>query len=140
MSATPEEITIENLALIVKERTKSTSSIEYVPYDKAYEPGFEDMMRRVPSVDKLFALTGFRPKTPLTEIIDRVTLSSGPNQSVLRKSRSRKDKRSSRASNTCRRLFSAGNQPISCMKSSTTLSVLVPVYNEEYLVGPVWSD
>ena len=68
-----EEITIENLALKVKERTKSTSSIEYVPYDKAYEPGFEDMMRRVPSVEKLFALTGFRPQTPLTEIIDRVT-------------------------------------------------------------------
>src|ERR1700720_1359593 len=73
-----EEITIENLALKVKERTKSTSSIEYVPYDKAYEPGFEDMMRRVPSVEKLFALTGFRPKTPLTEIIDRVTLSFQP--------------------------------------------------------------
>jgi len=70
-----EEITIENLALKVKEQTKSTSSIEYVPYDKAYEPGFEDMMRRVPSVEKLFALTGFRPQTPLTEIIDRVTLS-----------------------------------------------------------------
>jgi len=70
-----EEITIENLALKVKERIKSTSSIEYVPYDKAYEPGFEDMMRRVPSVEKLFALTGFRPQTPLTEIIDRVTLS-----------------------------------------------------------------
>jgi UDP-glucose 4-epimerase len=70
-----EEITIENLALKVKDRTKSTSSIEYVPYDKAYEPGFEDMMRRVPSVDKLFALTGFKPQTPLTEIIDRVTLS-----------------------------------------------------------------
>ncbi|MDQ1407143.1 MAG: UDP-glucose 4-epimerase, partial [Acidobacteriaceae bacterium] len=50
-----------------------TSSIEYVPYDKAYEPGFEDMMRRVPSVEKLFALTGFRPQTPLNEIIDRVT-------------------------------------------------------------------
>ena len=73
-----EEITIENLALKVKERTKSTSLIEYVPYDKAYEPGFEDMMRRVPSVEKLFALTGFRPKTPLTEIIDRVTLSFQP--------------------------------------------------------------
>src|SRR6202163_1044461 len=68
-----EEITIENLALKVKERINSTSSIEFVPYDKAYEPGFEDMMRRVPSVEKLFALTGFRPQTPLTEIIDRVT-------------------------------------------------------------------
>jgi UDP-glucose 4-epimerase len=68
-----EEITIEALAHKVKERTRSTSPIEYVPYDQAYEPGFEDMMRRVPCVDKLFALTGFRPQTSLAEIIDRVT-------------------------------------------------------------------
>jgi len=56
-----EEITIEALAQKVKERTGSSSPIEYVPYDQAYEPGFEDMMRRVPSVEKLHALTGFRP-------------------------------------------------------------------------------
>jgi len=68
-----EEITIEDLAHRVKERTGSSSPIEYVPYDKAYEPGFEDMMRRVPSVEKLLHLTGFRPHTPLNEIIDRVT-------------------------------------------------------------------
>src|SRR3981189_656038 len=68
-----EEITIEGLAHRVKERTRSSSPIEYVPYDQAYEPGFEDMMRRVPSVEKLHALTGFRPHTPLNEIIDRVS-------------------------------------------------------------------
>src|SRR5437773_7744927 len=67
-----EEITIEALAEKVKERTSSSAPIEYVPYDQAYEPGFEDMMRRVPSVEKLHALTGFRPRTPLNEIIDRV--------------------------------------------------------------------
>ena len=67
-----EEITIENLARAVKERTKSISPIHYVPYEKAYEPGFEDMLRRVPSIEKLFALTGFRPKTTLGEIIERV--------------------------------------------------------------------
>jgi UDP-glucose 4-epimerase len=67
-----EEITIEGLAEKVKERTRSSSPIEYVPYDKAYELGFEDMMRRVPAVEKLQALTGFRPQTPLNEIIDRV--------------------------------------------------------------------
>jgi UDP-glucose 4-epimerase len=67
-----EEITIEGLAQRVKERTGSSSSIQYVPYDKAYEPGFEDMMRRVPSVEKLQALTGFRPRISLDEIIDRV--------------------------------------------------------------------
>jgi UDP-glucose 4-epimerase len=68
-----EEISIEALAHLVKERTASKSSIEFIPYDQAYEPGFEDMMRRVPCVDKLHSLTGFRPQTPLTEIIDRVT-------------------------------------------------------------------
>lgn len=67
-----EEVTIENLAKLVKEKTESSSVIEYVPYDKAYEPGFEDMMRRVPSIDKLQLLTGFRPQTGLEEIIDRV--------------------------------------------------------------------
>lgn len=68
-----QEVTIEGLAQLVKERTGSSSRIEYIPYDRAYEPGFEDMMRRVPSVDKLHALTGFRPQTSLNEIIDRVT-------------------------------------------------------------------
>jgi UDP-glucose 4-epimerase len=67
-----EEISIEGLARVVKERTKSESSIEYIPYDKAYEPGFEDMLRRVPALGKLQRLTGFRPATPLTEIVDRV--------------------------------------------------------------------
>lgn len=67
-----EEVSIEQLAQIVRQRTASRSEILYVPYDQAYEPGFEDMMRRVPCVDKLFALTAFRPQTPLAEIIDRV--------------------------------------------------------------------
>jgi UDP-glucose 4-epimerase len=68
-----EEVTIENLAKIVKHRTGSSSPIQFVPYDKAYEPGFEDMMRRVPSIEKLHALTGFRPQTSLADIIDRVS-------------------------------------------------------------------
>src|SRR5438876_8977187 len=67
-----EEVTIEELAWRVRELTGSSSSIESVPSDRAYEPGFEDMMRRVPSVEKLYALTGFRPHTRLNEIIDRV--------------------------------------------------------------------
>ena len=67
-----EEITIEDLAKTVKQRTNSNSPIHYVAYEKAYEPGFEDMMRRVPSIDKLHGLTGFRPQTNLAEIIDRV--------------------------------------------------------------------
>jgi UDP-glucose 4-epimerase len=68
-----DEVTIENLAKMVKQRTDSDSPIHYVPYDKAYEPGFEDMMRRVPCIDKLYSLTGFRPQTSLAEIIDRVS-------------------------------------------------------------------
>ncbi len=66
------EVTIEGLAQMVKERTGSSSPIEYIPYDQAYEPGFEDMFRRVPCVDKLESLTGFRPQTPLPAIVDRV--------------------------------------------------------------------
>jgi UDP-glucose 4-epimerase len=68
-----EEISIEALAHLVKKRTGSSSAIEFISYEQAYEPGFEDMMRRVPSVDKLQRLTGFRPQTPLTQIVDRVT-------------------------------------------------------------------
>ncbi len=68
-----EEISIANLAQTVKTRTGSTSEIAYVPYDQAYEPGFEDMMRRVPNVEKLRRLTGFRPQTKLADIIDGVS-------------------------------------------------------------------
>lgn len=67
-----QEISIEGLAHVVKRRTKSESPITFVPYDQAYEPGFEDMPRRVPALDKLERITGFRPATPLTEIVDRV--------------------------------------------------------------------
>ncbi len=66
------EVTIEDLARIVKQRTGSGSPIEFVPYDQAYEPGFEDMYRRVPCLEKLEKLTHFRPRTSLSEIIDRV--------------------------------------------------------------------
>jgi UDP-glucose 4-epimerase len=68
-----QEITIEGLAKLVKEKTRSSSPITYVPYDQAYEPGFEDMQRRVPCLEKLEKLTGFRPMTTLPEIVDRVT-------------------------------------------------------------------
>lgn len=67
-----EEVTIEALANLVRERAGSSSEIRYVPYDQAYEPGFEDMFRRVPSLEKLQDLTGFRPRTSLVEIVDRV--------------------------------------------------------------------
>lgn len=67
-----QEITIEQLAQSVRDRAESTSEIVYFPYDQAYEPGFEDMVRRVPSLKKLFMITKFSPKTSLQETIDSV--------------------------------------------------------------------
>jgi UDP-glucose 4-epimerase len=67
-----EEISIEDLAYKVRQRALSVSPVHYIPYDEAYAPGFEDMSRRAPSVDKLVSLTGFRPTTTLDVIIDRV--------------------------------------------------------------------
>ena len=67
-----QEVSIEDLAGVIKERTQSSSSLSYIPYDQAYEPGFEDMQRRVPCLEKLERMINFRPRTVLTEIIDRV--------------------------------------------------------------------
>jgi UDP-glucose 4-epimerase len=67
-----EEITILDLARRVKARTASPSEIVMVPYDQAYESGFEDMPRRVPDLGKLRALTGYEPQVHLDEILDRV--------------------------------------------------------------------
>jgi UDP-glucose 4-epimerase len=72
-----EEISILDLARLVIEVVGSRSTIEYVPYDDAYGPGFEDMRRRKPLVDKLARVVGFRPATPLREII-RITSASIP--------------------------------------------------------------
>jgi len=69
---TDQEVTIEALAEMARQRTQSGSPIVFVPYDEAYEPGFEDMLRRVPSLEKLQGLTGYRPGTQLPEIVDRV--------------------------------------------------------------------
>jgi UDP-glucose 4-epimerase len=66
-----QEISIEELALLVRERLGSRSRILYTPYDQAYSSGYEDMQRRVPSVEKLYAHTGFRPQITLPEIIER---------------------------------------------------------------------
>jgi UDP-glucose 4-epimerase len=64
-----EEVSIRQLAELVIEILRSPSAIELVPYARAYAPGFEDMLRRKPVVDKLAAFTGFRPATPLREIV-----------------------------------------------------------------------
>lgn len=66
-----EEISIQNLAELVISLLHSSSPIELVPYSEAYEPGFEDMHRRKPAVEKLEAATGFKPQTPLRRIIEQ---------------------------------------------------------------------
>jgi len=67
-----EEISILGLAERVKALTKSASPIVTVPYDQAYESGFEDMPRRVPDLAKIRALIGYEPRVGLDEILQRV--------------------------------------------------------------------
>ena len=64
-----EEITILELAKAIVEKTSSSSEIQLVPYDEAYQEGFEDMRRRVPDVSKIEALTGWRPRHTLHDIL-----------------------------------------------------------------------
>ena len=66
------EVTIKDLAQRVKEMTGSTSTIQFVPYDQAYEEGFEDMPRRVPDISKLRKLIGYEPTLALDAIISTV--------------------------------------------------------------------
>jgi len=67
-----EEVTIKELALMVKEMAGSSSEIEYIPYEKAYGPGYEDMQRRSPDITKLKSLIHFEPETDLRGIIQSV--------------------------------------------------------------------
>ena len=67
-----EEITVRGLAEQVIRVTGSSSTLEFVPYDTAYAPGFEDMRRRRPNIGKLQRLTGFTPRRTLTEIIQDI--------------------------------------------------------------------
>ena len=65
----PEEVSIRELAERIKAATGSKSPIVTIPYDEAYEAGFEDMPRRVPDITKINAAVGFEPKVGLDEII-----------------------------------------------------------------------
>ena len=64
-----EEVSIRGLAERIKEHTGSKSSIQIIPYEQAYEAGFEDMPRRVPDLTKVKNLIGYEPKIGLDEII-----------------------------------------------------------------------
>ena len=66
------EITIADLAARVKAMTGSCSPIHYIPYDQAYEEGFEDMPRRVPDISKIREFVGYEPKVQLDEILRTV--------------------------------------------------------------------
>jgi UDP-glucose 4-epimerase len=63
------EITIKQLAETIIKQTNSKSTIEYIPYEKAYAPGFEDMQRRVPDISKIKEAIKWQPQRDLTQII-----------------------------------------------------------------------
>ena len=67
-----EEITIQGLAEKVIELSNSKSEIVFIPYDEAYAPGFEDMRRRVPSIERIQKLIGYSPKYTLDDTLRRV--------------------------------------------------------------------
>lgn len=67
-----EEVTIKQLAETAIQMTGSTSEIKYIPYNEAYGEGFEDMRRRVPSLEKAGRLIGYKPTRTLSDIINDV--------------------------------------------------------------------
>jgi UDP-glucose 4-epimerase len=67
-----EEITIEDLAMMIKDLTGSPSQIRYLPYEEAYGCAFDDMRRRVPSVEKIHSKVGYKPNTTLRETLERI--------------------------------------------------------------------
>jgi UDP-glucose 4-epimerase len=69
---TREEITIMDLAQQIKYLTASTSEIVLIPYEQAYGPGFDDMMRRVPDLTRAYELLGWAPKRKLNDIITEI--------------------------------------------------------------------
>ncbi len=71
-----DEISILDLAKRIKTLTESSSRISVVPYNEAYEPGFEDMPRRVPDTSKIRALIGYEPTTTIDEILESVIQSA----------------------------------------------------------------
>ena len=67
-----QEVSIRALAERVRELSQSKSPIKLVPYDEAYESGFEDMPRRVPDLTKIEGLIGYRPKYSLDDVLTQV--------------------------------------------------------------------
>ncbi|MDH4223849.1 MAG: GDP-mannose 4,6-dehydratase [candidate division Zixibacteria bacterium] len=66
------EVTINHLAKLIKKMTNSKSKIVHVPYEKAFEKGFEDMKRRVPDITKLISFIGYQPMVSLEDSLERI--------------------------------------------------------------------
>ena len=66
------DITISNLARKIIELTGSSSEIVYIPYEKAYGEGFEDMQRRKPNIEKMFKMFRWQPRHSLDDTLRRV--------------------------------------------------------------------
>lgn len=75
-----QEITINDLAALVKKMTGSKSEIIHIPYDRAYEEGFEDMPRRLPDISKIQRLMDYRPSLDLKAILERIIASIHNNE------------------------------------------------------------
>ena len=67
-----EEVSINELAETVIKVSESSSEIEHISYDEAYERGFEDMRKRVPDINKIKSFTGWKPERALVNIINDV--------------------------------------------------------------------
>jgi UDP-glucose 4-epimerase len=67
-----KEISIYELAVLVKKMTGSASEIRFIPYDQAYEAGFEDMHRRLPDISKVQRLIGYEPTLDLPQMLERI--------------------------------------------------------------------
>jgi UDP-glucose 4-epimerase len=67
-----KEISIYDLAAMVQQKTHSRSDIVFVPYDQAYEEGFEDMQRRLPDLSKVRNLIDYKPSLDLPEVLDQI--------------------------------------------------------------------
>jgi UDP-glucose 4-epimerase len=67
-----KEISIIDLAKMVRKATGSASEIVFVPYEQAYEDGFEDMRRRLPDLSKIERLIGYKPSVDLSQLLDRI--------------------------------------------------------------------
>jgi UDP-glucose 4-epimerase len=67
-----QEITIAELANLVKTKAGSSSAVEFIPFEQAYDENFEDLVRRVPDLSKIKSLTGYAPTRNVEQIVERV--------------------------------------------------------------------